>query len=131
MVCHPQIEYHPFLSSHPTLKALLAYHAEHKIITASYGGLTPIIPHHSGPSSLETSREALKVVLNNAREKRGPEVTQNQILLKWLQQKGFLAVTSVCPSQSFSCFTIDRNHPLYFTHIVHRRKNLVSKNIWP
>lgn len=88
-----QIEYHLFLSSHPTLKALLAYHVEHKITTASFGGLTPILPNRSGPSSLGPAREALKAVLDNARAKRGPGVTQNQILLKWLQQKGFLVVT--------------------------------------
>lgn len=61
---------------------------------------SPILPSRSGPSTLSLPRQALIVALDKARAKRGPEVTQNQIILKWLQQKGILAVTWIQPESS-------------------------------
>ena len=87
-----QIEYHPWLLT--ATRSLLQFHAQHKIITASYGGLTPILPRRgAGEASLADSRARLVTVLDKLASARGENVTQNQILLKWLQHNGILAVT--------------------------------------
>lgn len=82
-----QIEYHPYVfkASEPIVK----FDQEHGIVTSSYAGLTPIFRAQGGP---------LDTVLPGIRERlektRGQPVTQGQVLLKWLQQKGILVVTT-------------------------------------
>lgn len=90
-----QIEFHPFIYNGS--KALLDFHAEHGIITESYGGLSPIIPKRQGGEAEIAVREKLLKVLDKfaaSRTTPAQEVTQNQMLLKWLQHVGAIAVTT-------------------------------------
>lgn len=85
-----QIEYHPFVAAKS--KPLLAFHAKHNILTSSYGGLSPLLPGRIPPTGTAAAAlEPLTRVLSAAAAARG--ATENQILLKWLQQSGILAVT--------------------------------------
>ena len=91
-----QIEFHPFVYNRA--KPLLEYHARHGIITASYGGLSPILPNRTGDPALAPAVEKVKSVLDKlaaARSTDGKTVSQNQILLKWLQQQNVIAITYV------------------------------------
>lgn len=61
---------------------------EHGIITASYGGQTPVVRATGGP---------LDAVLPSISERltklHGKPVTSGQVLTKWLQAKGAIVVT--------------------------------------
>ncbi|KLO16730.1 Aldo/keto reductase [Schizopora paradoxa] len=90
-----QIEFHPFIYNGS--KALLDFHAEHGIVTESYGGLSPIIPKRQGDEAEIPAREKLMKVLDKfaaSRSTAAQEVSQNQMLLKWLQYTGTIAVTT-------------------------------------
>jgi len=92
-----QIEFHPLVNQ--AVAPLLKYHAEHGIVTASYGGLSPILPRSEEDlkKAFPKEREQLLSVLDEvaaARSKDGKKVTQDQILFKWLQAKNILAVTT-------------------------------------
>ena len=75
------------------LEPLLQFSKDHDIITASFGGLTPILPSRVKDVP-ESIRLQLYAVLDELAKARGTQVTQNQILLKFLQKKGILAVTT-------------------------------------
>lgn len=87
-----QIEYHLLVATR--LEPLLAYSQSQGIVTASYGGLTPILPSRTGSESLAPVRDAIASKLSALASARGTSVTQNQILLKWLEAKGVIAVTT-------------------------------------
>ena len=81
-----QIEFHPYV-----LKAALPIVEmckKHNIVVASYAGLTPITQAKGGPldSVLEQVRQRLE-------ETRGCAVSSGQVLLKWVNQQGIIAVT--------------------------------------
>ncbi|PAV17568.1 Aldo keto reductase [Pyrrhoderma noxium] len=86
-----QIEYHPLVAD--KLAPLIAFSREHGITTASYGGLTPILPSRIKSSELSTVRENIISTLTTIGSTRG-SATPNQILLKWLQSQGVIAVTT-------------------------------------
>ncbi|KAH8113583.1 Aldo/keto reductase [Phellopilus nigrolimitatus] len=88
-----QIEYHPFLARR--LAPLIAYHRAHNIRTASYGGLTPILPSRSGGSDnadLQAARGRISQTLDALAAAHS--ATQGQVLLKWLQSEGVIAATT-------------------------------------
>ncbi|TDL16611.1 Aldo/keto reductase [Rickenella mellea] len=91
-----QIEFHPFLTK--TLAPLLAFQAQHNILTESYGTLTPIHPRRPIPedsdAALLAARDKLLELLDAAGKGRGENVSRNAILLKWVWQRGFLTVTT-------------------------------------
>lgn len=86
-----KIEYHPLVAK--KLEPLIKFSNDHGIITASYGGLTPILPSR-GAKELDEVRPKILAVIDKLAKARGAEVTQNQILLKWLQKRNILAVTT-------------------------------------
>ncbi|THH11990.1 hypothetical protein EW145_g299 [Phellinidium pouzarii] len=92
-----QIEYHLLVAKSRT--PLLEYSREHGIVTASYGGLTPVLSDRMGKSDFESLRAQIGNTLDKLAAARGPAVTQNQVLLKWLQAEGVIAVTTT--SQEF------------------------------
>ena len=69
--------------------AQLAIHEQHKIVTASYGGLTPITRAKGGP---------LDPVLAKIAYARS--ITEGQVLQLWLRKKGVVTVTYVHHSLS-------------------------------
>jgi len=82
-----QIEYHPYICKES--EALIKFNREHGIVTASYGGLTPLFRAQGGPldTVLPSIRERLE-------KEYGQPVTEAQVLIKWLQQKDILVVTT-------------------------------------
>ena len=83
-----QIEYHPYVYAQST--AVLDYHRKHNIVTASYGGLSPIFREKGGPVDpvLDTIRERIK-------RDTGKEVTPGQVLGLWLRALGIPQITFV------------------------------------
>jgi len=89
-----QIEFHPFVYNGS--KSLLEFHAEHGIVTESYGGLSPIISKRQGEAEIPAREKLVNVLDKFAASRSTPsqDVSQNQILLKWLQHTGAIAVTT-------------------------------------
>ncbi|KAI5121051.1 hypothetical protein M0805_008627 [Coniferiporia weirii] len=96
-----QIEYHPLLATR--LAPLVTYHRAHDIRTAAFGGFTPIIPLRKGSTEdlfnnapLRSALARLGAVLDKLAAARGSETvpTRGQMLLKWLQAEGVVAVTT-------------------------------------
>ena len=76
----------------------MKFHAKHKIITSSYGGLTPILPSRtSSDPAVTAARERIAKTVDKIAERLGAgladKVTPNQVLLKWLENENILAVT--------------------------------------
>lgn len=89
-----KIEYHPFV--HNNLIPLLNLHAKHGIVTAFYGGLSPIIPERAGRSHKAPARAKLSGVLDRmaaARTGEGIVASRIQMLLNWLQYQDVIVVT--------------------------------------
>ncbi|KAJ8586099.1 Aldo/keto reductase [Rhizopogon salebrosus TDB-379] len=82
-----QVEAHPYVWK--ALQANLAIHSQYKIVTSSYGGLSPIFRGQGGP--LDPVIEKIRVRLETT---RGSPVSDGQVLNKWLQQNGVLVVTT-------------------------------------
>ncbi|EJT96808.1 oxidoreductase [Dacryopinax primogenitus] len=76
-----QLEFHPY--AYAQLRPVLKLQEEHGILTESYGGLTPLTKKTDGP---------VNAVLVELAAKIGG--TQTQVLMKWLDQKGIIAVTT-------------------------------------
>jgi len=109
-----QIEFHPFV--YHTLVPLLKYHSEQGIVTASYGGLSPILPRSEKElsSKFPKERQQLLGVLDElaaARSNGGKKVTQDQTLFKWLQAKKILAVTTSSSAARLDGYIITENLP--------------------
>ncbi|KDQ60964.1 hypothetical protein JAAARDRAFT_173380 [Jaapia argillacea MUCL 33604] len=83
-----QIEYHPYLLD--WAEPIVEFGKKHDIVTSSYGGLTPIVRHKGGPV------DAVLSAIQERLQKSSPEpVTEGQVLVKWLLQKGIIAITPV------------------------------------
>ncbi|KAK0210852.1 NADP-dependent oxidoreductase domain-containing protein [Desarmillaria ectypa] len=76
-----QIEFHPYVFK--AAEPIYKYALEHKIIIASYGGLTPIVRAPGGP---------LDPVVSGIAERL--KISPGQVYTKWLIQKGILVVTT-------------------------------------
>ncbi|KAG2078194.1 Aldo/keto reductase [Suillus decipiens] len=81
-----QVEAHPYVWK--ALQPNLAIHDQYKIVTSSYGGLSPLFRGTGGP--LDPVIEQIRARLEKT---RGAPVSDGQVLNKWLQQKGVLVVT--------------------------------------
>ncbi|KAH7929704.1 Aldo/keto reductase [Leucogyrophana mollusca] len=82
-----QLEYHPYLWK--AIQPVLAVHKQFKIVTSSYGGLSPLFRGKGGP--LDPIVEKIRARLEST---RGQPVSDGQVLNKWLQQQGVLVVTT-------------------------------------
>ncbi|KIP12225.1 hypothetical protein PHLGIDRAFT_62065, partial [Phlebiopsis gigantea 11061_1 CR5-6] len=82
-----QIEYHPYVFKAST--ELIAVHDKHKIVTTSYGGLTPIIRVQGGVLDPVLEKIARRVASST-----GQSVTQGQVLQLWLRKKGIPCITT-------------------------------------
>ncbi|KDQ60965.1 hypothetical protein JAAARDRAFT_31962 [Jaapia argillacea MUCL 33604] len=82
-----QIEFHPYLLK--WAEPIVEFGKKHGIVTSSYGGLTPIIRHQGGPLDpiVASIRERLE-------KSRGKPVTESQVYVKWILQKGVVAITT-------------------------------------
>jgi len=82
-----QIEFNPYL-----LKAtgpLLEYHEKHNILTSSFGGLIPLYQKSGGPLD-----PLLPSLVQRLSKDSGKQVTDSQILIKWLLAKNVLPITT-------------------------------------
>ncbi|KAF5380823.1 hypothetical protein D9615_004083 [Tricholomella constricta] len=82
-----QIELHPYVWK--AVEPIVNLGKEHGIVTASYGGLTPVARVSGGPLD-----EVLSHIRGRLEKTRGQPVTSGQVLSKWLLQKGFIVVTT-------------------------------------
>ncbi|KAL0946691.1 hypothetical protein HGRIS_012878 [Hohenbuehelia grisea] len=99
-----QLEFHPYIWK--TIEPLVKLHNEHGIVTASYGGQTPVARVPEGPLTpvLETIRARLE-------EARGKPVTAGQVLTKWLAQKGAIVVTTSSKAERVKEYLDSANVP--------------------
>lgn len=90
-----QIEYHLLVAE--KLEPLLAFSRAHGIVTSSYSGMIPILPSTTvsmAGVAPEELRARIGTVLTKLASARGPEVTHNQVLMKWILNKGVFVVTT-------------------------------------
>ncbi|KAL5524864.1 hypothetical protein ACEPAF_10010 [Sanghuangporus sanghuang] len=87
-----QIEFHPLISTR--MAPLINYMREQGIALASYGTLSPILPHRTMNEAIKPVLSKLKATLDKLAQARGPTVSQNQILFKWLEAQQVIAVTT-------------------------------------
>jgi len=78
-----QIEFHPYV--YKQLQPLLDLQKKEGIVTESFGGFTPLFRHKDGP---------VTGVLASIAKRIGSGATEGQILLKWLEAKEVVAVTT-------------------------------------
>ena len=86
--CGAQIEYHPYVfkASQP----ILDIQKEHRVVTTSYGGLSPITRSKGGPLD-----PVLEKIAKRVSEASGKQVTSGQVLQLWLRKKSIVCVTCV------------------------------------
>ncbi|PPQ74197.1 hypothetical protein CVT24_012716 [Panaeolus cyanescens] len=89
-----QIEFHPYTIAH--LEPLLNLHAQHGIVTASYGALTPLLRHPSGGGPLVPILERIASRLTSALKK---PVEPTTVLLLWTRAQGAVVVTATKNSE--------------------------------
>ncbi|KAL5531777.1 hypothetical protein ACEPAF_5339 [Sanghuangporus sanghuang] len=87
-----QMEYHVFVAKR--LEPLLSLSQKHGIRIAAWGSLRPLFPDRTNDASILPACVQLKFVLDSIAKARGDSVTPNQILFKWLEAKGTIAVTT-------------------------------------
>jgi len=82
-----QIEFNPLVlkASEP----LLEYHKKHNILTTAFGGLVPLTKKRHGPLDAELTK-----ITQRLSKEHGKEVTETQVLIKWLLAKNVLPVTT-------------------------------------
>jgi len=82
-----QIELHPYVwkAAEPIVKLS----QKHRIVVASYGGLTPVARVSDGPLD-----QVLSHIRSRLESEFGKPVTTGQVLTKWLLQKGVVVVTT-------------------------------------
>ncbi|KAF9564165.1 Aldo/keto reductase, partial [Agrocybe pediades] len=87
-----QIQLHPY--NYAKNIDLLAYHAEHGIITEAYGSLAPITTYPGGPvdSALESAAQRLTQASNK-------KVSTTQVIFAWVKAKGMVIVTTSSSKQ--------------------------------
>ncbi|KAI5476567.1 conjugated polyketone reductase C1 [Pseudohyphozyma bogoriensis] len=83
-----QIEYHPYLLTQ--LSSLLSTHAEHSIVTAAYGPLSPLLRHKTGGPI----KPILERIAEKLSKETGKDVDATSVLLLWTRAMGVVAVTA-------------------------------------
>ena len=79
------------------LEPLLAFSKKYKIVTSSYSGLFPILPAANNSVAKAVDAEVrihISDVASRIAAARGPEVTSNQVIMKWILMKGVFVVTT-------------------------------------
>ncbi|GLB34839.1 putative aldo/keto reductase family protein [Lyophyllum shimeji] len=89
-----QIELHPYVWK--AAEPIVNFNKQHGIVTASYGGQTPVARVQGGPID-----EVLERIRERLEKTRGQPVTSGQVLSKWLLQKGAIVVTTTSKSERY------------------------------
>ncbi|TFY82213.1 hypothetical protein EWM64_g1799 [Hericium alpestre] len=82
-----QIEYHPYLVAETA--TLLDFHKKHGIVTASFGGLSPLFRFPGGPVDPIVAAAAER--LSKA---SGKNISTSHVLLLWQKQRGIVTITT-------------------------------------
>ncbi|KIJ35762.1 hypothetical protein M422DRAFT_261943 [Sphaerobolus stellatus SS14] len=82
-----QIELHPYVLK--ATQPLLDFQNKHGIKTESYGGLIPVSTKTDGPLA-----PVLKEITSEVAKRHGSPVTEAQVLLKWLEARDIIIVTT-------------------------------------
>jgi diketogulonate reductase-like aldo/keto reductase len=69
---------------------ILKLHEKYGIVTASYGGQTPLLEHRVSDSSV---RRVLGEIASKLSASEGRMVTPGQVLFKWMRQRNIVIVT--------------------------------------
>jgi len=83
-----QIEYHPY-----TVKSaapIVEFNTKHGIVTESYGGQTSIVKQPGGPVDPVVAKIKQRLIDTTG----NPKITEGQVLLKWLEAKDMVALTT-------------------------------------
>ncbi|KZT32441.1 Aldo/keto reductase [Sistotremastrum suecicum HHB10207 ss-3] len=83
-----QIEFHPYVITQA--QRILDFSNKHNIVIESYGGLTSVFRRPGGPVDAVVAK--IKQRLVDVSGNSG--ITDGQVILKWLQAKGIVAVTT-------------------------------------
>jgi diketogulonate reductase-like aldo/keto reductase len=81
-----QIELHPYVWK--ANKTVVEFGKKHGIVTAAFGGLTPIVRAPEGPLT-----DVLTAIRERLEKTYGKAVTPGQVLTKWIMQKGAIVIT--------------------------------------
>jgi len=82
-----QIEYHAFTAK--SAEPIVAFHKKHGIVTETYGGLMSL--RRKGSPVDEVVTKVQQRLIETSGNK---SISEGQVLLKWLQFKGFVAITT-------------------------------------
>lgn len=81
-----QIELHPYVWK--AARPIVEFGQKHGIVTASYGGQTPLVRAVGGPADA-----VISAIRERLEKTRGKPVSSGQVLSKWIIQKGAIVVT--------------------------------------
>lgn len=82
-----EIEFHPYVYKAATPVVELG--KKHGILTASYGGLSPIARSGEGPLD-----PVLETICQRLENTRSSPVLASQVLMKWMNQQGIVVITT-------------------------------------
>ncbi|KAG8907394.1 hypothetical protein FRB99_004419 [Tulasnella sp. 403] len=82
-----KIELNPYVLK--AAEPLLEFHRKHNILTASYGGLTPINRYKGNPLD-----DILPIIRERLEHSAGKPINDSQVLIKWLLAKGSVPITT-------------------------------------
>jgi len=71
------------------VEPILKLHEKYGIVTASYGGQTPLLPHRVSEGHVKDVLEGIGERLSAS---EGRLITAGQVLSKWMLQKGVVVV---------------------------------------
>ncbi|KAI0038079.1 Aldo/keto reductase [Auriscalpium vulgare] len=100
-----QIEYHPYVFK--DLIALRELHAQHGIVTESYGGLSPLFRAKGGPVDPVLARIAQRLS-----ETAGQPYNEGHVLMLWQRAKGIVVVTTTTKESRLTSYLAVTNAPL-------------------
>jgi diketogulonate reductase-like aldo/keto reductase len=72
------------------LEPVLKLHEKYGIVTASFGGQTPLLPHRVSGGPVKGVLETIAEDLSKS-ERRS--ITAGQVLMKWMLQRGVVVVS--------------------------------------
>jgi len=100
-----QIEYHVYTAK--SAAPLLEFHKKHNIVTEAFGGLTPIVRAKGGAVDPILAKIRQRLV-----EATGDTtITDGQVLLKWLEAKDIVAVTTTSKKERLEEYLATQSLP--------------------
>jgi diketogulonate reductase-like aldo/keto reductase len=83
-----KIEFHPYVLK--AAEPILKLHEKYGIVTASFGGQTPLLPHRVSDAAV---RNVLEKIAERLSASEGRTITPGQVLFKWMKHRNVVVVT--------------------------------------